>query len=409
MAVYEWRGITKAGKDVSGTRDAENQKVLKAILRREGILVTSMLEEAEARVKKARDVDIGRYFRRISPLQLALATKQLATLLRSGVPLVESLTALIDQMENPELKSAYTQARDNVSEGMSFADALGKHPKIFKELYVSMVRAGEASGTLELVLARLAGFLENQSKLQNKVVGAMVYPIVLLVVTFLTLAVMMVVVVPKVTAIFESFEQALPLDTRILIATSDFFVDFWWLMFLFFIVGGYGFYRWRKTEKGRARWDRFLIDAPVFGKLNLMASVARFARTLATLLTSGVPLLNAMEITRNVLGNVELMQVIEDARNSIREGESIAEPLKRSGRLPPIVTHMIAVGERSGQLEEMLENVADSYDQQVDNQVNVMTALLNPVMILVLAGIVVAVIFPILRPLMRINEFVAGG
>lgn len=409
MAVYEWRGITTSGKEVKGVRDADNQKALRALLRKEGIFVTQMLEEAEARVKKARDVDLGRYFRRVSPLQLALATKQLATLLKSGVPLVESLTALIDQMESPELKAALTQARDNVNEGSSFHDALAKHPTIFKELFVHMVAAGEASGTLELVLTRLSGFLENQSKLQNKVTGALVYPVVLLAVTFITLTVMMTVVVPKVTAIFESFEQALPWYTRALIFTSDFFTDFWWLMAIVIVGGGYGFYRWRKTEKGRAKWDAFMIDVPVFGKLNLMASVARFARTLATLLTSGVPLLNAMEITRNVLGNVELMRVVEDARNSIREGESIAEPLKRSGRLPPIVTHMIAVGERSGQLEEMLENVADSYDQQVDNQVNVMTALLNPVMILVLAGIVVCVIFPILMPLMRINEFVAGS
>ena len=409
MAVYEWQGITTSGKEVKGVRDADSQKALRALLRREGVLVTQMLEEAEARVKKARNVDIGRYFRRVSPLQLALATKQLATLLKSGVPLVESLSALSDQMENPELQGALTQARDNVNEGTSFADALSKHPKIFKALFVHMVSAGEASGNLEVVLHRLSGFLENESKLQNKVTGAMVYPVILLLTTFGTLTVMMTVVVPKVTAIFESFEEALPWYTRALIGTSDVFTDYWWLMAIFFVGMGYGFVRWRATEKGRSKWDAYMIDVPVFGKLNLMAAVARFSRTLATLLTSGVPLLRALEITRNVLGNVELMRVIEDARNSIREGESIAEPLKRSGRFPPIVTHMIAVGERSGQLEQMLENVADSYDQQVNNQVDVMTALLNPVMILVLAGIVVCVIFPILMPLMRINEFVAGG
>ncbi len=409
MAVYEWHGITTAGKEVKGVRDADTQKALRTALRREGILVTQMLEEAEARVKKARNVDLARFFRRVSAIQLALATKQLATLLKSGVPLVESLSALIDQMENPELQAALTQARDAVNEGTSFADALDKHPKIFKPLFVHMVSAGEASGNLEVVLQRLSGFLENESKLQNKVTGAMVYPIILLLTTFGTLSVMMTVVVPKVTAIFESFEEALPWYTRALIATSNVFTNYWWLMGITFIGAGYGFTRWRATEKGRAKWDTWMIEIPVFGKLNLMAAVARFSRTLATLLTSGVPLLRALDITRKVLGNVELMQVIEDARNSIREGESIADPLKRSGRFPPIVTHMIAVGERSGQLEEMLENVADSYDQQVNNQVDVMTALLNPVMILVLAGIVVCVIFPILMPLMRINEFVAGG
>ena len=226
--------------------------------------------------------------------------------------------------------------------------------------------------------------------------------------TMLTVAIMMIVVVPKVTAIFEDFEQALPWYTLALIGFSNFLSGYWWLLLILSVGGGYGFMRWKKTDKGKAKWHAFVLDMPLFGKLNLMAAVARFARTLATLLSSGVPLLRAMEITRNVLGNVALEKVIEDARNSIREGESIAQPLKRSGRLPPIVTHMIAVGERSGQLEEMLENVADSYEQQVESRVTVMTALLNPLMILILGGMVVAVIFPILLPLMRINEFVAG-
>ncbi|HHH30278.1 MAG TPA: type II secretion system protein GspF, partial [Polyangiaceae bacterium] len=279
MAVYEWRGITTSGKEVKGVRDADNQKALRATLRREGILVTQMLEEAQARLKKARDIDIGKYFRRVSPLQLALATKQLATLLRSGVPLVESLSALIDQMENPELKAAFTQSRDNVNEGMSLADALAKHPTIFKDLFVHMVSAGEASGTLELVLLRLSGFLENQSRLQNKVTGAMVYPIILLLTTAVSLTVMMTVVVPKVTAIFSAFEEALPWYTRLLIAVSDFFLGYWWLMALALGAGGYAFVRWRRTEAGRAKWDAWMIDVPVFGKLNLMAAVARFART----------------------------------------------------------------------------------------------------------------------------------
>ena len=408
MAVFEWRGITTSGKEVKGVRDADNPKALRLLLRKDGILVTQVLEESEARVKKAREIDFGRYFRRVTPLDLALATRQLATLLKSGVPLVESLSALIEQLENPELKMAFTQSRDRVNEGTSFAQSLEVHIHIFKPLYVNMVAAGEASGTLEVVLARLAQFLETQADLQNKVTGALVYPVVMLGMTFMTVAIMMIVVVPKVTAIFEDFEQALPWYTQLLIFVSNIFTDYWWLMIIVGVGGFFGFRRWKNTPKGRAKWDVFLLDAPIFGKLNLMVAVSRFTRTLATLLTSGVPLLRAMEITRNVLENVELMRVIEEARNSIREGESIAAPLKRSGRLPPIVTHMIAVGERSGQLEEMLENVADSYDKQVESRVGIMTALLNPLLILVLGGIVVAVIFPILLPLMRINEFVAG-
>jgi general secretion pathway protein F len=223
-----------------------------------------------------------------------------------------------------------------------------------------------------------------------------------------TLSIMMLVVVPKVTAIFEDFEQALPWYTQMLIWMSDVFTGYWWLLLILSLGGVYGFRRWRATESGRERFDRFKLDVPLFGQLNLMVAVSRFSRTLATLLQSGVPLLQAMEITRNVLGNVELERVIEEARMSIREGESIAAPLKRSGRLPPIVTHMIAVGERSGQLEEMLENVAESYDTQVESRVATLTSLLEPMLIVLLGGMSAGIAFAILMPLMRINEFVAG-
>lgn len=408
MAVFEWHGITTSGKEMKGVRDADNAKALRALLRKEGILVTKVMEEAEARVAKARNVDFGRYFRRISDLDVALATRQLATLLKSGVPLVESLSALIDQMEKPEMKAAFTQTRDKVNEGSSFADALSAHTNIFKPLFVNMVAAGEASGTLEAVLARLAEFLESQAKLKNKVTSALAYPAFMLLMGVATVGIMMIVVVPKVTAIFEDFEQALPWYTQLLIFASDIVSGYWWLIGTAAVGAYFGFRKWKSTEEGQKRWHKFILDVPLFGQLNIMVAVSRFSRTLSTLLKSGVPLLRAMEITRNVLGNVELEQVIEDARNSIREGESIAAPLKRSGRLPPIVTHMIAVGERSGQLEEMLENVADSYDTQVEAKVQTMTSLLEPMLIVVMGGLSGGIAFAILMPLMRINEFVAG-
>lgn len=408
MAVFEWQGVTTAGKEVKGVRDADSPKALRTQLRRDGILVTKILEEAEARQKKQREVDLGRFFRRVTTLDVALATRQLATLLRSGVPLVESLSALTDQLEKPELKSAFTQSRDKINEGSSFADALKAHPTIFPTLYVNMVAAGEASGTLDGVLARLASFLENQAKLKNKVTSALAYPAFMLLMGMVTVSIMMVVVVPKVTAIFEDFEQALPWYTQVLIWMSGVFTNYWWLLIGLGALGVFGFRRWKASPKGRESWDRFTLDAPLFGSLILMVAVSRFSRTLATLLKSGVPLLNAMEITRNVLENTELMRVIEEARVSIREGESIAAPLKRSKRLPPIVTHMIAVGERSGQLEEMLENVADSYDAQVESKVQTLTSLLEPMLIVLLGGISGGITFAILMPLMRINEFVAG-
>ena len=406
MAVYEWRGLNPSGKDVKGVRDAENVRALRMILRRDGVILTQALEEAEAKKKKAREVDFGRFFRRVSALDVAMATRQLATLLKSGVPLVDSMSALINQLENAELKNALTQTRDKVNEGSSLADALRAHPAIFQALYVNMVAAGEASGTLETVLGRLADFLESQTKLKNKVTAALAYPAFMSLMSLVTVAIMMIVVVPKVTSIFDDFQQALPWYTRLLIFTSDVFTGYWWLLLMLGGGAAYAFRRWLATPAGRATWDRRILGVPLFGKLLLMVAVSRFARTLSTLLSSGVPLLQAMEITRNVLGNVELMRVIEEAAGSIREGESIAAPLKRSGRFPPIVTHMIAIGEKSGQLEEMLENVAHAYDTQVETRVQAMTSLLEPAMIVVMGTISGGIAFSILMPLMRINEFV---
>lgn len=406
MAVFEFRGINNAGKEIKGVRDAENVRALRALLRKDGVILTSALEEAEAKKKKAREVDLTRFVRRVSQLDIAMTTRQLATLLKSGVPLVESMSALIDQLENPELKAAFTQTRDKVNEGTSLADALKAHPTIFQPLYVNMVAAGEASGTLEVVLARLADFLESQNKLKGKVTAALAYPAFMGLMSMVTIGIMMVVVVPKVTSIFEDFQQALPWYTRLLIFTSNAIVGYWWLMLAAIGLAIYGWRRWVATPAGRHKWDTWLLGVPLFGKLFLMVAVSRFARTLSTLLASGVPLLHAMEITRNVLGNVELMRVVEEAASSIREGESIAAPLKRSGRFPPIVTHMIAVGEKSGQLEEMLENVATAYDSQVEGRVQAMTSLLEPAMIVVMGGISGSIAFAILMPLMRINEFV---
>jgi len=406
VAVFAYRGVDAAGKKVAGVRDAESAKALRLVLRKDGVLVTEVLEESQARKKSAREVDFKKMLRRVSTLDVAVATRQLATLLKSGIPLVEALTALIDQLEQPDLKLALTQIRDRVNEGTSLNEAMRAHPQYFSTLYVNMVTAGESSGTLDAVLQRLAEFLEAQAKLSNKVFGALAYPMFMVLMGMGVVAVMMVAVVPKVTSIFENFQQALPWYTRLLIFTSEVFTGYWWLLILLVAGGIYGFRRWVATTDGRKRWDLFVLRAPIFGRLTLMVAVSRFARTLSTLLRSGVPLLNALEITRNVLGNTELMRVVEEARVSIREGESIAAPLKRSGRFPPIVTHMIAIGERSGQLEEMLENVASAYDNQVDAQIGVMTSLLEPIMILLVGGMSGGIAFAILIPLMQINEFV---
>jgi general secretion pathway protein F len=406
MAVYAYKGIDGRGKTVKGSRDADSAKALRTVLKRDGILATEILEQSEAARKAARDIDLARLFRRVSPMDVAVATQQLSVLLRSGVPLVEALNALIEQLDHPELKAAFTDTRNQVNEGSTLADALKAHPKIFLPLYVNMVAAGEASGTLEEVLARLAEFLDDQTRLQSKVRGALAYPLVMAVVVVLILFLMMSVVVPKVTAIFENFNQTLPWYTSLLIWVSHVFSNYWWLLGALMGGGIYWFRRWRATERGRKKWDILVLEIPLFGPLLIMVAVSRFARTLSTLLASGVPVLTAMDITRNVLGNTELMRVVEEARASVSEGEGIAKPLRQAGRFPPIVTHMIAVGERTGQLEEMLLHVADAYDQQIEVRVGTMTSILEPLLIVVMGAVVGGIAFAILMPLLQLNEMI---
>jgi general secretion pathway protein F len=406
MAVFQWQGIDAAGKDVKGIRDADNARLLRTMLRKEGILATAIEEEGAARTRTRREIDFRAFFQRVSVQDVGIVTRQLATLLRSGVPLVEALSAIIEQADQPRLGAALTQIRDKVNEGTSLADALRLHPSIFEDLYVNMVAAGESSGTLDTVLDRLADHLDASATLRTKVFSALAYPAFMVVFGFAVIALLMVVVVPKVTSIFEGFNATLPWYTRTLIFVSNSIASFWWLMLLAFGGAIYWFRRWRATEKGRATWDRRVLKVPVMGHLVLMVALARFSRTLSTLLASGVPLLTAMDITRNVLGNAELMRVVEDARGSIREGESIAAPLKRSGAFPPIVTQMIAIGERSGQLEQMLGHVAIAYENQVDARLATLTSLLGPVMIVVMGVMAGSIALSILLPLMQINEFV---
>jgi len=407
MAVYEFRGIQVAtGKPVKGFRDADNAKSLRGVLRKEGVLLTLATEDNKKKETDKRKLDLFAFFRRPSTGDVAIMTRQLATLVRAGVPLVESVAALTEQVEKEVLVRVLTELRENLNEGTSFAKSLARHPQVFPPLYVNMVAAGEASGTLEAVLERLADFMEGQARLKGKVSAALAYPILMVVIGGLLVGVLMVAVVPKVTSIFNSLGHALPWYTRLLIFVSDTLAGFWWLI-LGLIAGAiYLFRRWKKTPAGRLRWDTIRLHLPIFGRLNLLVAVARFSRTLATLLSSGVQLLQAMEIGINVLENARLEQVVKEAIGSIREGESIAVPLKRSGVFPPMMTHMIAVGEKSGQLEAMLENVSRSYEADVETRVVALTSLLEPIMIVALGGAVGFIAMSILMPLLQMNELV---
>jgi general secretion pathway protein F len=294
--------------------------------------------------------------------------------------------------------------KQRVNEGSSLADALAAHQKIFGALYVNMIRAGEHSGALDAVLLRLADFTEGQAKLRQKVVGTMIYPAIMVVVGGGILGLLMTVVVPKVTKIFDTMKVTLPWTTRILIWGSE-IVQSWWFILLPMIVGAVAaFLWWIRSPAGKPVWDRQVLKAPVFGGLIRMLAIARFSRTLATLLKSGVPLLTAMEIVKNVVTNSLLADVVEKARDAIREGESIATPLKRSGQFPPLVYHMIAIGERSGQLEDMLLSVADSYENQVNVRIGALTSLLEPMLIVMMGAVIAFVAFSILMPILQLNS-----
>ena len=331
-------------------------------------------------------------------------TRQISTLLNAGIPLVDSLTAVIDQVDNVRLRKILTEVREKVTEGSKFSDAMRHYPKIFNNLFVNMVNAGENSGTLDVVMLRLADFTESQSALRSKIIGAMIYPIIMSIVGFALMAMLLTFVVPKVTAIFEGMDATLPLPTRVLISISNGLVSYWYVVVLMIPIIIYSVRRWINTPKGREWYDTKILKMPIFGNLVRLVAISRFSRTLSTLLSSGVPLLTSMDIVSHIVTNVKICKAIKDTRNSVQEGASVAEPLRKSGEFPPIVTHMIAIGERTGDLEKMLERVANSYDTQVSNTVSTLTTLLEPIMILVMAGVVSFIVMSILLPILQLNQ-----
>lgn len=420
MPVFAYKGLNESGKEVRGLLDAESPRTLRAQLKKQGILIVEHREET-GRGKKSQDsksakdmflsareteIDFKRFTERITTAEIALTTRQLATLLRSGITLIESLTAIVDQVETQKMKRVYGDVKAAVNEGSSLADALGQHPEVFDHLYVNMIRAGEASGALDQVLTRLATFMEAQARLRSKVMGAMLYPAIMVGVAGVILIILFVVVIPRITKIFTQIKAELPIQTKFLIFVADLVTNWWFIVFPSMAASVYFFLRWRKSKTGRPKWDRFALSAPILGPVVRMIAVGRFARTLATLLRSGVPVLNALDIVKEVLNNSRLADVVNEARDAIREGESIATPLRRSKEFPPIVVHMVAIGEKSGQLEEMLENVADNYDFQVDQKVESLTTLIEPIMIVFMGVGVAFVVFAVLMPILQISQHV---
>jgi general secretion pathway protein F len=405
VPVYEYRALNTSGRAVKGIVDADSSRAARLKLRRNGIFPIELHEEAEAQGDK-REYDVLRFLRRVKLQEVAITVRQLSTLLSAGLPLVESLTAIIEQVPNPALKKIVTQVRERVNEGSSLADAFAQHPRIFSSLFVNMTRAGERSGALEIVLERLADFTENQVAFRHKISAAMVYPILMTFVGIGVLGFLLGYVIPTVTQIFEDLKQTLPLPTLILMTASDALRRFWWVGVVVLALMLLGIDRYSRTEAGRLVLDRVKIKAPIFGPLALKVAIARFTRTLAILLRSGVPVLTSMDIVKNVVSNRVLEHVIEEARDNIREGQDIAPPLRRSQLFPPLATHMIAVGEKSGKLEDMLMRVADTFETDVETTVQGLTALIEPLMILLMGSVIGFIALSILLPIFQINQIV---
>lgn len=400
MAIYSYKGIDKSGKEVKGTISAENLTPAKARAKAMGIMLIEISEQTSTTMKKNVGLSFGNS---VSIADLALMTRQLATLLRAKIQVVEAFSALVDQTDNPRLKITLSEIRQKVNEGSSLAKALSDYPKIFDNVYVNMVDAGETSGTLEVVLLRLADFTESQLKLKNKIKGAMTYPMIMMVAGGSMIAIIFMFVIPKITKIFINMKRELPLQTKICVWISNFLLNYWWLI----LLAGFAAYtligKYIKTEKGRSQFDSMVLKLPIIAEIVTMINVSRFCSTLATLLHSGVPILASMKIVSNLVSNVHMKKAVDEARTSISEGASITGPLVKSELFPPMVTHMIKLGEKSGELEPMLKIVSETYEDQVNTKLSGLTSVLEPIM-MVLMGLVVAfILFSVVVPLMDLN------
>ncbi len=411
MPIYEYKGLNSKGKAAKGVIDADSPRALKDRLAKEGIFLSEYIEtrggeetrRAGQQQAGSREVKLT-FLQRVKLLEVAEVTRQMATLVRSGIQVTEAIGAIGEQLENPLFKKILAEVKRNVSEGATLANAMKKHPKVFSDLYVNMVASGESSGTLDVVFERLADVTEAQVRLRSKLTSALVYPAIMLTMSFGIVFLMMVFVIPKITELLLNMGKKLPAPTEFLITISNIVRDWWWLLFILFAIGVWLFNRWRRSETGRPKWDRWMLTFPIFGKLTRELGVARFSRTLSTLLAAGVPILNALTIVQNVIGNAILGKVVEQARDAVKEGQPIADALKRSREFPPMVVHMIGVGEKSGQLEQMLTNVANSYEMQAEQKVTRLTAVLEPLMIVMMGLVIGFMVVAIVLPMMDMSQ-----
>lgn len=407
MSVFEYIALDVKGRQRKGFIDAPGITAARQKLREENVYPVE-INQTEAKKETALSGALRfNILERVSTSEVSVFTRQLSTLLGSGMPLVPSLSILMKQAKNPLLKKSLAQIREQVNEGKSLTESMSNFPQIFPPFYLNMVSAGEASGTINLVLERLADFSENHQALISKIKSAMYYPIVMLLIGSLVIFLLMTFIVPKITGIFTDMHQTLPMITIILIATSNFLKSFWWLILLILAALIVAFrYMTASTDTGRRTWDNIKLKFPVWGQVNLKIAIARFCRTLATLLQSGVPLLTAMEIVRNIVNNVIIGEAIHTARKDVEEGKGLSGPLTQSGIFPPLVTEMIAVGEQSGTLETMLNRIATAYETEAQANITAMTSLLEPLIILIMGVLVAFIVFSILLPIFEMSQLV---
>ena len=408
MPVFTYKAFNASGQVKSGIADAETVRDARLKLRRDGLMVTDIAEVEDISTKKGRSL-----FGWLRALRLGAQTKkelpqitrQLATLLGSGIPLNDALRALVDQIETPSLEAVFRNVRERITQGASFAEGIEQHPVVFNKLFVSMVRAGEAAGITDVVLERVSSFMLKQSRQKNKVLSALMYPLIMVCVGAVVVSVLMIKVVPKLLVLVSAKGGDLPLPTVMLKSMSEFLVSYWYLVGLGVVLALLTQRMVRRTPGGRLAFDRMLLRLPVFGDLFKKQAISRFSVTLSTLLKTGVPILEAITIVRDVVGNAVLEQVLDDLHGAILKGADISTPLKRSGVFPPAVGYMIAIGEQSGELETVLDRIAESYDQEVEIATERMIALLEPILILCMAGAVLFIVMAILLPMLQLGSF----
>ncbi|RJP45558.1 MAG: type II secretion system protein GspF [Desulfobacteraceae bacterium] len=408
MPIFEYNALNPKGRTITDIIDADSVSTARQKLRSAGIYPISIREVHEKLSAREHRFDfLLRFFMpKVKSGELTMMTRQLATLLGAGFPLVSALNTLIPQAGSQTFKRILSRIKDAIEEGAGFAAALSQYPNVFSDIYINMVRSGESSGTLELVLERLADISERQQALNNRIRSAMAYPILMLFVGVVVLFVLLTYLVPSITSIFVDMDQQLPAPTRFLIATSEFIKTGWWMILLGFGMAFAGLHRLKRTDAGRRWYDRTALSLPGFGALLTKLTVARFARTLGTLLENGVPMLSALEIVKNIVGNKVVADAIAYAADEVEKGSGVARALSVSKVFPHIAIQMIQVGEQSGEIETLLNKMADIYENEVESTVMSLTSLLEPAIILVMGVVVGFIVVAIVLPIFEMNQLI---